>query len=250
MNSSCQLCRADPGSTEYRLSGRWRSSAWWRNAVRPLEVSCGRYGGGTPLLYSADRLPLADPPITSSQQPPGRYSPGPRRPAGEVRRCPSPPAGLPARLGCARFAAWRAGPLIPVPRCWRTVTTHVDPWAWGWSAISALAATAAVITALTVATIQMRDLLRLRRRENLDRRREQALLVSAWATSETDLPNTPQANITGNPWYAAVHVLNGSGASISDVRVQIGHRSINGQWDSLGEIHEWVIVPPRGTRPS
>jgi hypothetical protein len=127
-----------------------------------------------------------------------------------------------------------------------TVTTNIDPWAWGWTAVGALATTAAVLTALSVAMIQMRDLVRLRRRESADRRREQALRVSAWATSETEFPDTPSSNIVGNPWYAVVHVLNNSGASVSDVRVQIGHWSLSRQWSSLGETKDWPIVPPGG----
>ncbi|WP_433263302.1 hypothetical protein ACQPWR_25685 [Micromonospora vinacea] len=121
--------------------------------------------------------------------------------------------------------------------------TEVDRWAWDWTAIGSVATAVGVLLALVVALVQLRDLILLRKREAQDRRREQALQVSAWATSETEFPDTPSSNIVGNPWFASIHVLNGSNSSISDVRVAIGYR-FNGQWHGLQEVHEWLIVPP------
>jgi hypothetical protein len=93
-------------------------------------------------------------------------------------------------------------------------------------------------------SIDMRDLIRLQRSEAQERRREQALRVSAWATAETDFPDTPRTHIVGRPGFAAVHVLNDSHAAISDVRVEVGYRHFDGEWRSLGETHDWPIVPP------
>ncbi|MFG3688111.1 hypothetical protein [Micromonospora sp. NPDC047740] len=121
--------------------------------------------------------------------------------------------------------------------------TEVDPWAWDWAAVGSIATAAGVLLALVVALVQMTDLIALRRREAQDRRRDQALRVSAWATSETGFPDTPRANVVGNPWFASVRVFNGSSAAISDVRAEIGYRS-NGQWCGLQEAKEWPIVPP------
>ncbi|MER7589615.1 hypothetical protein ABTW72_18980 [Micromonospora sp. NPDC127501] len=124
------------------------------------------------------------------------------------------------------------------------VQADTDVWSWAWGAVGSVAAVASVVVALVVTRVQLKDLIRLRRREAQDRRREQAQRVSAWATSETDFPDTPATNIVGNPWYAAVHVLNASDSSISEVRVEIGYRTIDGHWYGLGETHEWPVVPP------
>jgi hypothetical protein len=126
----------------------------------------------------------------------------------------------------------------------RYLVAMTDPWAWDWSAVGAVATAAGVLIALGAAFITTRDLIGVRRRDAQDRRREQALRVSAWATSETEFPDIPRANIVGNPWFAAVHVLNGSAASIRDVRVEVGYRGFEGEWKALGEGHEWMIVPP------
>ena len=127
--------------------------------------------------------------------------------------------------------------------------TAIDPWAWDWSAVGAVATAVAVVIALAFGIFNLVDLIGVRKREALERRREQAVRVSAWATSETDFPDTPRTHIVGNAWFAAVHVLNGSAASISDVRVELGHRTLAGKWESLSlglgdATHSWMILPP------
>src|SRR5262245_61617534 len=106
------------------------------------------------------------------------------------------------------------------------MNTEPDLWAWGWTAVGSIATALAVAIALVLAILSTRDLIRTRKREADDRRREQALRVSAWATSESDsLPDTPRTDIGSGDmlWFAAIHVLNGSAAAISEVRVELGY---------------------------
>jgi len=104
----------------------------------------------------------------------------------------------------------------------------------------------AVLAALFVA---VRDTVRVNRLlagQAADRKRSQALEITAWATGESDYPDTPPANIIGNPWHAAAHVLNNSSAPISEVEVEIGHLNPAGKWESFRGIERRHILPPGG----
>jgi hypothetical protein len=119
-----------------------------------------------------------------------------------------------------------------------------NPWALGWSAVSTMLTAIAVLLALFVA---VRDTLRVSRvltREAEDRRCSQALLITAWATSESDAPDTPARDLIGNPWYAAVHDLNNSSAAITDVEVELGHLNTAGRWESFRETATRTVLPP------
>lgn len=117
-------------------------------------------------------------------------------------------------------------------------------WSLGWTALSTIATVAAVSVALFVAVRDTKRLNRLRQREQEDRRREQAICVSAWATSESDAPGVPRSHTVGNPWFARIHLLNSSNSAIYDARVAIGYKDLNGEWYSLQDEHDWPVVPP------
>jgi hypothetical protein len=123
-------------------------------------------------------------------------------------------------------------------------TAPIDPWAFGWTSVAAITTVVAVVVALFVAARDTRILVLTKQQEREDRRREQATRVSAWATSETEFPDTPRQNIVGNPWFGRIHVLNGSQVAINDVTVTIGHRNLQGAWYSLMSEHEWPMLPP------
>jgi hypothetical protein len=127
---------------------------------------------------------------------------------------------------------------------WTLLASEPDPWAIGWSTIASAAALVGVGVAIFVATRDTRRLIRVSQQDASDRKRDQAVRVSAWATSESDFPDSPKQNVVGNPWYAVVHVLNNSSAAISNVRVEIGHRGVDGRWQSLSRTHEWIIIAP------